>query len=427
MADKTTGELQVVQVQDLPSVEDVYDTLKIPGELQGGAVHFTGAQFKQYAQLAVSGPVATAKSAAEAANSDAKTAKESASASANASAAAQSALTGVQNAINNIPAGSTPIVNDLTTGGITAALSAEMGKVLGRRPNPNLLINWYFANPVNQRGAASYSSAGYTIDRWKIANARLKVTPEADGLKLERIATGSWTAIRQYFYQLEAGHYTVSVLVSNLSNAEASLSVYKVASAESATFVSSNRIGSDSRTDAGILTCSFDYTPDSALPYVSVTIGVPSATGVGGSFKVVAAKMERGDTQTLAHLEGSNWVLNEIPDYGEELAKCQRYALAIGYSLPSGILTQARTQLRLQIPTPATLRTKPTITEVEITGVRTVNGANITPEVTSSYVDSVTSNGVMFTIETPTFNADPYVNNTPVNCYIQKMFLDAEF
>ena len=43
---------------------------------------------------------------------------------------AESALTGIQTAIKNIPAGATPIVNDLTTGGVTMALSAEQGKVL---------------------------------------------------------------------------------------------------------------------------------------------------------------------------------------------------------------------------------------------------------------------------------------------------------
>lgn len=30
----------------------------------------------------------------------------------------------------------------------------------------NLLDNSDFSNPVNQRGAASYSTSGYTIDRW---------------------------------------------------------------------------------------------------------------------------------------------------------------------------------------------------------------------------------------------------------------------
>lgn len=45
---------------------------------------------------------------------------------------------------------------------------------------------------------------------------------------------------------------------------------------------------------------------------------------------VVAAKLELGEGQTLAHQEADDsWVLNEIPDYAEELAKCQRYFVRI--------------------------------------------------------------------------------------------------
>lgn len=44
------------------------------------------------------------------------------------------------------------IVNDFTTGGAKNVLSAEMGKTLAQRPNPNLLDNWYFADPIDQRG-----------------------------------------------------------------------------------------------------------------------------------------------------------------------------------------------------------------------------------------------------------------------------------
>ena len=36
-------------------------------------------------------------------------------------------------------------------------------------------------------------------------------------------------------------------------------------------------------------------------------------------------KLELGSVQTLAHQENGVWVLNEIPDYGEQLARCQRY------------------------------------------------------------------------------------------------------
>jgi len=40
---------------------------------------------------------------------------------------------------------------------------------------------------------------------------------------------------------------------------------------------------------------------------------------------VQAVKLEIGSTQTLAHQENNVWVLNEIPNYSDELIKCQRY------------------------------------------------------------------------------------------------------
>jgi hypothetical protein len=43
------------------------------------------------------------------------------------------------------------------------------------------------------------------------------------------------------------------------------------------------------------------------------------------SIRAIAAKLEIGSTQTLAHLDGSTWVLNELPNFSMELAKCQRY------------------------------------------------------------------------------------------------------
>ena len=55
------------------------------------------------------------------------------------------------------------------SGNITAASETEVELVsLPNICNPNLLDNWYFGNPVNQRGQTSYASAGYTIDRWKL-------------------------------------------------------------------------------------------------------------------------------------------------------------------------------------------------------------------------------------------------------------------
>lgn len=46
----------------------------------------------------------------------------------------------------------------------------------------------------------------------------------------------------------------------------------------------------------------------------------------GGRIKPIAAKLELGSVQTLAHKEGDTWVLNDPPpDLALELAKCQRY------------------------------------------------------------------------------------------------------
>ena len=59
--------------------------------------------------------------------------------------------------------------------------------------NPNLLDNWYFGNPVNQRGQTEYTGGGYTVDRWKLSQwntdevaAKLKKT----GLNISGSAEG---------------------------------------------------------------------------------------------------------------------------------------------------------------------------------------------------------------------------------------------
>ena len=75
---------------------------------------------------------------------------------------------------------------------------------------------------------------------------------------------------------------------------------------------------------------------------------------------VVAVKTEFGSHQTLAHKEGSKWVLNEIPDYATELAKCQRY-LRVFESLPNGYITAGGTNFISYIPALSSMRSNPTI------------------------------------------------------------------
>ena len=87
------------------------------------------AQATAQAQLAQQSAGAAAQSASSAAQNAAKTSDAAASAAQNA-AKTSSDRQAIQSAIDNIPPGSVPVINNLTTGGTSAALSAEQGKVL---------------------------------------------------------------------------------------------------------------------------------------------------------------------------------------------------------------------------------------------------------------------------------------------------------
>ena len=93
----------------------------------------------------------------------------------------------------------------------------------------------------------------------------------------------------------------------------------------------------------------------------------------GGSVKIKAAKLEYGDRQTLAHQDADgNWVLNEIPDYGEQLARCQRYYLSNKQRNAYGKSASATTAY-VDIPTPVTMRALPAI-ETGVIGNVICNG-----------------------------------------------------
>ena len=81
------------------------------------------------------------------------------------STATQAALNGKQSKIT-----ANGILKGDGSGNITAASETEVELVsLPNICNPNLLDNWYFANPVNQRGQTEYPASNgvtYTIDRW---------------------------------------------------------------------------------------------------------------------------------------------------------------------------------------------------------------------------------------------------------------------
>lgn len=75
----------------------------------------------------------------------------------------------------------------------------------------------------------------------------------------------------------------------------------------------------ESKAASGLLSITF-----STGTMNKVNFGFAGSTD--NSATLLAAKLELGDAQTLAHQDSSgNWILNEIPDFGEQLRRCEFY------------------------------------------------------------------------------------------------------
>lgn len=200
--------------------------------------------------------------------------------------------------------------------------------------NPNLLRNWYFAGsgggvgelPVNQRGLTSYTGSGFTIDGWYARNA-MTIGLQSDGIHLT-FPSGSttlkglnqtFTALRNY---LVGKTVTVSVLIKDFvsfgSTTYPRFGLYSGASAG----VHSSAVLTEVITGNGLFSITGQIGA-SVLDYSNLNFTACYANSYSGSLTVVAAKMELGTQQTLAHLEAGAWVVNEIPDYEYELLMCQ--------------------------------------------------------------------------------------------------------
>lgn len=195
-----------------------------------------------------------------------------------------------------------------TADNVPGAVDAPSGGV-----NPNLLDNWYFGNPVNQRGLTELASGNwdmYFIDRWLAASPDCAYAITEDGVKISNLPHKYNQIFLQAIESVEKRPYTLSFLLKDVGLL-------------SATFTPE---GSDYKDFyLGGFVISFLSKENLANPRVRI---LDSADSTVSSVTILAAKLELGDTQTLAHKENGVWVLNEIPDFGEQLRRCQRYAFS---------------------------------------------------------------------------------------------------
>ncbi len=183
--------------------------------------------------------------------------------------------------------------------------------------NPNLLDNPDFA--VNQRGNTSVpgSPAVYIVDRWKTygySSATVSVL-ENGHISMSGGNASGGSSLRQIFEKtLPAGTYTLSAKVVACENPNAN-GVFGMLNMRKGTATVGDSVYIKG---AGVISKTFTVA-DGAVDGIS--IGVVSS----GTVEFEYVKLELGDKQTLAHQDDGSWILNEIPDYGEQLLRCQRF------------------------------------------------------------------------------------------------------
>lgn len=176
---------------------------------------------------------------------------------------------------------------------------------------PNLLDNWDFRTPVNQRGVSGQiSSHGYFIDRWKLVSGTAEIT--SAGLVLNG---------------------TISQILPE-----------KIGPVHSSVALTANKL----------LTCSYD---DESKTF--------TISGTGDT--IIAAKLEMGDNQTLAEQTqgGVGGMLQQLDaDYGTRLIACQRYLYSPYYgafpTAPIGTVFPSNEGTGfVNVTLPVLMRTKP--------------------------------------------------------------------
>lgn len=241
--------------------------------------------------------------------------------------------------------------------------------------NPNLLDNWYFGNPVNQRRTVSYINGEYGIDRW----LGVGVDVISGGLKFNEV--GSWL-----LQKIEA------TLKSDLNGKP----------------VTASAVYDDNK----IIYGSLIYATGSQLYFaanddfqlVLQAEGELLLWSAKASVNVKAIKLELGDVQTLAHQDANgNWVLNEIPNYADQLARCQRYQYVLNaekstvYQFTTDTQAYSTSRLYAFVPLPVPMRTDPSVT---FDGVAQAENGGVYHEITAYSVFRNQTTGVTLSLTT---------------------------
>ena len=244
-------------------------------------------------------------------------------------------------------------------GGALDTSVTNVSNQLGTFVRPNLLDNWYFGRPVDQRGGhivqqgkMAYRDAECTIEAGGVSETAMTVTKVSDTVYTFKDGDGS-----QYYVKAAdvvrgyAGNgYTVDrwitdskpITIGNGILLDAVSFFYQKLEQSTMDALHGKLITFSALTTSnGFLTGSWVVDnanqSDTRIAENSEIILFRSPwTGNGWGIyaktatHILAAKLELGPTQTLAHQEAGQWVLNEVPEYGGQLRRCLRHDYIIG-------------------------------------------------------------------------------------------------
>ncbi len=287
----------------------------------------------------------------------------------------------------------------------------EIDAAVGAVPTlvrPNLLDNAYFGNPVDQRngyivpagvayykvdgyvpqgpipetvkvdyidhaGSARFNYGGaacyvpkdggyvrgytgqfvYTIDRWFLGGEPSNSMTITNGGIHISYTTPGWNVIQKFENVLRKGNtYTFSAVYKSTLPLRLA-----VTWGDGKYFFNES---SPATSEWALVTITGTVPNNAEIAYEQVVF--QSLGSVAGTMDIKAAKLELGATQTLAHQENGQWVLNEVPEYGEQLRRCQRYQFEVFDTIIAGqgYLAQVKaidsTQAYGVLPTPVTMR-----------------------------------------------------------------------
>lgn len=347
----------------------------------------------------------------------------------------------VDNSVKNVsvttdPAPTQDSANPVQSGGVYTALAGKADTTLsnlsnyqkalhniGGRPNRNLLDNAYLKGggsqqgggqfPVNQRGFMSVNSAQQPlVDRWRTYRyVSGTATVVENGITLTGNLDFGETLERNRLPDKPNIPVTISALFSD------------------GTLVSKTQILANNQSGESIVTAinSTDNlifirgwnSPETDLFFFQMNSG--------NSVTVAAAKLELGSTQTLAHQdEDGNWQLFETPDYGEELAKCQRYYLPVdNCGRFAGCFGGTANDLQVFVPTPVTMRKNPSVQGITSLSARVYSGAANSASLSVSQT-LITEGGVLINFSVTFASYNPNIYSTATVVFGQAGALSAE-